>query len=117
MRAYPHAADTRQFFEDMLRRAAALPQVQSAGAATDLPLDANEYEVAIIEGRDVAFPGPTSSCVQSWILGDYFRTMGITMLKGRGFTPEDIIGRQNVTIIMPQPRRSGGRAQIRSESA
>ena len=99
LRAYPHAADTRRFFEEMLRRAVALPQAESAGASTDLPLDAIEHDAVIIEGRDTAAHGQPSSCVQSWILGDYLRTMGITILKGRGFTPEDILGRQDVVIV------------------
>ncbi len=99
LRAYPHASQVRGFFEEMIRRSAALPQVQSAGASTDLPLDAIEHDAIIIEGRDTATQGQPPSCVQSWILGDYFRTMGITLLEGRGFTPEDIQGRQNVAII------------------
>jgi predicted permease len=99
LRAYPRASSTRAFFEEMLRRAAALPQVQSAGASTDLPLDANEHDAVILEGRDAATHGQPPSCVQSWILGDYLRTMGIAILKGRGFTPEDIQGRQDVALV------------------
>jgi putative ABC transport system permease protein len=99
LHAYPHASDVRGFFEEMLRRAAALPQAKSVGASTDLPLDAQEHDAVIIEGRDTATGGQPPSCVQSWILGDYLRTMGITVLKGREFTPEDIQGRQNVAII------------------
>jgi putative ABC transport system permease protein len=99
LRAYPHASEVRGFFEEMIRRSAALPRVQSAGASTDLPLDAIEHDAIIIEGRDTATQGQPPSCVQSWILGDYFRTMGITLLEGRAFTPEDIQGRQNVAII------------------
>jgi len=99
LHAYPHASDVRVFFEEMLRRAAALSQAKSVGASTDLPLDAQEHDAVIIEGRDTATEGQPPSCVQSWILGDYLRTMGITVLKGREFTPEDIQGRQNVAII------------------
>ena len=73
LHAYPHASDVRGFFEEMLRRAAALPQAKSVGASTDLPLDAQEHDAVIIEGRDTATGGQPPSCVQSWILGDYLR--------------------------------------------
>lgn len=99
LHAYPHAADIHGFFEEMLRRASLLPTVESVGASSDLPLDANERDAVVLEGRDSASSSLPPSCVQSWILGDYLRTMGITLLEGREFTPEDIFGRQQVAIV------------------
>jgi predicted permease len=99
LHAYPHAANIRNFFQEMLRRTAALPQVQSEGASTDLPLDAIERDAVIIEGRDTGASGLPTMGVQSWILGDYLQAMGITLLRGRAFTPEDVVGKLDVAMV------------------
>ena len=49
----------------------------------------------LIEGR----PGSTPAIAVTWALGDYFSALGIPLLEGRLFSPEDRIGSQPVAVI------------------
>jgi putative ABC transport system permease protein len=102
--AYSHAHDIRDFYQELLRRTAALPGVTSVGASTDLPLRAREHDgVVQVEGRELSSPIETA---HSWILGDYFAAMGITLKRGRMFTPEDKLGAPEVVIISETAARA-----------
>src|SRR5258707_488966 len=104
LRAYSHAHDIRDFYQEILRRTAALPGVTSVGASTDLPLRAREHDgVVQVEGRELSSPIETA---HSWILGDYFAAMGITLKRGRMFTPEDRLGAPEVVIISETAARA-----------
>jgi putative ABC transport system permease protein len=104
LRAYSHAHDIRDFYQELLRRTAALPGVTSVGASTDLPLGAREHDgVVQVEGRELPSPIETA---HSWILGDYFAAMGITLKRGRMFTPEDRLGAPEVVIISETAARA-----------
>ena len=104
LRAYSHAHDIRDFYQEVLRRTAALPGVTSVGASTDLPLRAREHDgVVQVEGRELSSPIETA---HSWILGDYFAAMGITLKRGRMFTPEDRLGAPEVVIISETAART-----------
>jgi putative ABC transport system permease protein len=105
LRAYSHAGEIRNFYQELLRRTAALPEVMSVGASTDLPLDAQEHEGIEIEGRD-ASASALPDVTQSWIVGDYFAAMGITLKRGRAFTPADRLGASDVVIISESAART-----------
>ena len=94
-KAYPKAAAVRDFYEQALQRVSALPGVKSGGISTDLPLNGNEHDALQVEGK----AGKMPAVAVSWVFGDYFSTMGIPLLRGRGFTPEDRAGSQNVALI------------------
>jgi putative ABC transport system permease protein len=96
--AYSHAPQIRGFFEQLLSRTASLPGVNSAGLSTDLPLGAQERDAVEVEGRDPN-AGALPNISQSWIMGDYFSAMGITLKRGRLFTPEERPGKPDVAII------------------
>ena len=95
--AYSHADQIRNFFKDALQKTSALPGVTSVGASTDLPLNAEEHDAVQIEGQppDANLP----NIAQSWVLGDYFKTMGIALQRGRLFTSEDRADTQKVVVI------------------
>jgi putative ABC transport system permease protein len=102
--AYPHASQIRGFFEELLNRTSSLPGVNSVGLSTDLPLDAQERDAVEIENRD-AHGGAEPNVAQSWIMGDYFGAMGITLKSGRMFTPEERVGKPDVAIISESAAR------------
>jgi len=94
---YSKAAQVRQFYQQAIERIASLPGVKSVAASNDLPLERGitDNEMLQVEGR----PGSTPIMTVTWALGDYFSTMGIPLIKGRFFTPEDRIGSQPVAVI------------------
>lgn len=93
--AYPNAAQVREFYQQALQQTSALPGVKSAGISTDLPFNGNETDAVQVEGKAGDNPGVRVS----WVLGDYFSTMGIPLLRGRAFTPEDRAGSQPVAMV------------------
>jgi predicted permease len=97
--AYSHAAQVRNFYRDLLSRVSALPGVQSAAISSDLPLQAFEYVSVSIEGKTSAQGKSPEAICQSWIAGDYFETMGVPLLQGRWFTPEDTVDSQQVAVV------------------
>jgi predicted permease len=88
-----------QFNEDLLRRLQALPGVKSAGLTSFLPASGNNNNEAITpQGYtppNHAFDLGTTIQVQ----GDYFTAMGIPLLRGRLFTPDDNENSQLVTVV------------------
>ena len=102
--AYPQANQITNFYQELLRRTAALPGVTSVGASTDLPLKGNSHNAVMkIEGRELSHP---LEATQSWILGDYFGAMGITLKGGRMFTREDRVGAPDVVIVSETAART-----------
>ncbi len=79
-----------QYVTTLLERLGALPGVQSTGMIHHLPLAGYAWYANIdLEGR-VRAPGE-APLRSGWrvIDGDYFKTMGIPLLRGRAFTESD----------------------------
>jgi putative ABC transport system permease protein len=85
------APDVRSaFYENLLSRIRALPGVQTAGIASRIPLNKNSWQTSFrIEGRPEPLPGEWPSMEAHTVGPDYFRTMGIAVLRGRTFTEQD----------------------------
>jgi putative ABC transport system permease protein len=97
--AYSHGAQVNDFYKQVLERTSGLPGVQSAALSNDLPLNGHEMVSISIEGRQNAEGNTPQAICQSWILGNYFETMGILLLQGRWFTPEDQVASQPVAVV------------------
>ena len=96
---YSHAAQVENFYQQVLAKVSALPGVQSTGISNDLPL--RGYEMVSISPEALA-SGRTSTpqaICQTWVMGNYLQTMGIPLLQGRWFTPEDRFGSQQVALV------------------
>jgi len=98
LRAYSHANDIRNFFEELQRRTSSLPGASAVGFSTDLPLNVQERDSAKIEGREES-GGNLPDVAQSWVMGDYFGAMGITLKRGRTFRPDERVGKPGVVIV------------------
>lgn len=85
-----------EFFRQLLARLQGTPGVESAGAVTRLG-HGNSQQLEIAGQADDAnapqFAGKRS------ITPDYFRTMSIVLLRGRGFSKEDTAGAMPVAIV------------------
>ncbi|HEY7910575.1 MAG TPA: ABC transporter permease [Blastocatellia bacterium] len=88
------------FFQRAVDRIKALPGVEGAGAITNLPLSgANDSTSFIIEGREPSPDGKAPLTEYRSITPDYFRAMGIGLVKGRFFDETDQPNTSKVAII------------------
>ena len=78
-----------QFYRDLITRIESLPGVRSASSIIPLPLSGDSFSISFeTEGRPVA-KGDRPSADFFAVQGDYFKTLGVSMLKGRDFTERD----------------------------
>ena len=76
-----------RFCQDLDEHVGAIPGVVSVGAVAHLPFEGNAGRGFQIEGRPPADPAHMPGADYSVACPNYFRTMGIPVLKGREFTP------------------------------
>jgi predicted permease len=87
---YPDREHRIPFFDDVIRRVSALPGVQSAAIAGNLPLTYNGDSMYVgVEGIPDPPPDQQRDVIYRAIGPGYFSTMGIQLLKGRDFTEQD----------------------------
>ncbi len=87
------------YYKELFERIEAIPGVQSAGAATRLPLTARGVTTKLfIEGRAVA-PGEEPDIEFRRASSDYFSALGVPLIDGRYFTNEDNMQAPGVVII------------------
>jgi len=87
---------TRQFFDQAVARIVAIPGVESAAVATRVPLQVNQntWEIWVPERHR---PGEHGDTVQvTSVSPEYFTTIGVPILEGRGFTDDD---RPNAPLV------------------
>ena len=97
----PNRQYCEAFFDQVLERIESLPGVLSAGAIGTLPMSGiNAGYVLSIEGRPAPAPGePLPVVNRRQVTTKYFRTMDISLLKGRYFTDRDTSGAPPVAIV------------------
>lgn len=96
---YPKVAQTSVFLDQLLERLRVLPGVQSVATATTLPLSGeSDWGTFQIAGNSP--PDWSHALAADWrgVSADYFHTLGIPLLRGREFTPDDAMN-QNALII------------------
>ena len=87
---YPTQQKVDAFYLELLRQLGRLPQVRSAGAASNIPV------IGINSDRDFVPEGYSPQNGRTWlsvsnyfVLDDYFRAMQIPLVEGRYFTSAD----------------------------
>jgi predicted permease len=87
---YPKDEEAVSFFEQLLGRVEALPGVHSAAAVNILPMGGADMSSSIrVEGQPEPQPGHENDARYRIVSTGYFRTMQITLRKGREFTEQD----------------------------
>jgi putative ABC transport system permease protein len=88
-----------QFCQDLDEHVSAIPGVLSVGAVGHLPLEGNAGRGFQVEGQPPADPGRMPGANYTVACPNYFRTMGIPVLKGREFTQRDTLTAPGVIVI------------------
>lgn len=88
------------FYERVIERLSTLPGVAAVGAVNVLPLNNDNYSSTsfTIEGREVA-PGDEPNANNGIVAGQYFKAIGIPILRGRTFTAQDTEDAPRVCIV------------------
>ena len=99
-RKYGDAKAGAAFYEEVLRRVRGLPGVETAAVTDSLPPDRQgDADTFVLEGQPLG-PGELNPIVSAVTVGpDYFRALGIPVLRGRSFTPHDNPGSPPVAIV------------------
>ena len=88
------------FDDELMRRLRQQPGVAAVGLSTRIPAsDIHSTSAYVVEGVAPPKNGMLNVGVPSLVEGDYFKAMGISLLQGRFFTPEDKLGSQMVVIV------------------
>ncbi len=91
-------AQGEQFYAQLLPAVRALPGIQSASLAQFYPMGfVGDYGDAKLPGTNRVIKGALVNAVSP----DYFRTLGIALLQGRGFTAGDTATAPGVVVITP----------------
>ncbi len=104
---YPEKPRLKEALDEVLRRVQALPGVQSASAASGLPLTALLDSTSFtVEGREPPRSPEEQTAVLIYVTRDYFESMGIRLLNGRLFDRSDEMqGPRRVLISQSLARR------------
>jgi predicted permease len=84
------------FSNDLLARVRALPGVESATASGSLPMSTIELTTFHLEGQS---DEDARSADMASVRDDYFKTMGIPIVEGRGFSAQDLQPKSKVVVL------------------
>ncbi len=96
---YDSAPAVQSFYQGLHDRVRAIPSVREASIQTDLPLKADGERRAFTADQGVDASNPIGSAAVTWTFGDYFRTFGVPIVKGRGFLPEEGLENRGSAIV------------------
>ncbi|HEV8138002.1 MAG TPA: ABC transporter permease [Pyrinomonadaceae bacterium] len=97
---YKEDAQVVAFYKDLVQRAQQVPGVKDAALVNYIPLGgANSSDGFLVEGVPEPPPGQEFIGRYRVCTPDYFRTMGISVLRGRAFTDADKVGSPRVAIV------------------
>jgi putative ABC transport system permease protein len=89
-----------EFWNQLYERARNLPGAQGAALVTPLPLGGNEYNITVAFPSDTAVnPNEALLINYNTVSHDYFRLLGVRLVRGRYFTDDDKAGSQPVVIV------------------
>ncbi|MFZ0517567.1 MAG: ABC transporter permease [Acidobacteriaceae bacterium] len=97
---YATQASVDSFNHELLLRLKQLPATQSIGIADTVPMTGGtNNDGFVVEGYVQPKGALVNMADVDGVEGDYFRAMGISLLRGRSFTPSDIATGQLVAIV------------------
>ncbi len=98
--SYPEAAQVNAFWDQLIERIGAHPQVVAAAATSVLPLSGFNSDVSfVIEGRPVGQGRDNPAANYRSVTPGLFDALGMRLLRGRGLTAQDREGAPAVVVI------------------
>jgi putative ABC transport system permease protein len=96
---YPTDEERMIFYNRLTERLAALPGVEAVGGTNVMPITDNFVLGFIIEGRPRVADANLPITDYYAVTPDYFRAIGIPLISGRHFTPQDDKDAKRVCVI------------------
>ena len=99
---YPTPASRASFVDTLLTRLAERPDVDAAGVVFGLPLTNMRYTISMstLDGRRLSDEEQDARSLQVRVVSpQYFRAMGIAIVRGRSFVQGDRLGGPPVVIV------------------
>ncbi|MGQ0647197.1 MAG: ABC transporter permease [Gemmatimonadaceae bacterium] len=90
---------SRQFYRTLIARLTQLPNVSSASISTSMPLGLSSSQTGVEVPGYTPSKDEQMSIDNSAVSSDYFKTMGIRVARGRGFTTADDSAAQPVLVV------------------
>jgi putative ABC transport system permease protein len=89
-----------RFYDQLLEKLRRLPGVRAAAICNNAPFDHNEWDSSFhITGTPPDRPGQEPVSEMAIVSPDYFRALGMPVLRGRDFEPADVSGRPATAVI------------------
>jgi putative ABC transport system permease protein len=108
--SYQTPESQQRFFESLLDRIVPLAGVETAGAVSNLPLNAGGTNTFRVEGIPEPDPAHRPEAVVRGVAGAYFEAMGISLVAGRVFGTEARNGTPSVVMSQSLARQLFGSA-------
>ena len=100
---YQDRAKRQALYDRLFERVRAMPGVETVGSAQGVPFSGWQVQAGMsIEGKPPARPGEEFVAHYQWITPDYFKAIGVPLLRGRGLTPADRDSTSPVGVINEQ---------------
>src|SRR4051812_1561150 len=88
------------FYDKLVSKVSTLPSVTAAAIGVNIPFDDSEWDSSFhITGTPPHARGQEPSAEINFVSPDYFKVLGMPILRGRAFGPEDGAGKQTSVII------------------
>jgi len=96
---YPTIESRRAFFERLDQRIAGISGIQAGMITTNMPLGGGNGRLLAVEGRPLAAGEQAPSVTQVMIGPRYFETLGLRIVRGRGFDDLDGTAGHETAIV------------------
>ncbi len=99
-RQYSTQPQIDTFNNRLIQQLRQLPGMQAVGLTNTLPTTGSGITAFVVEGYvDPRGPDRTAAAAPSEVIGDYFKAIGIPLIRGRYFTESDNVDNQLVVIV------------------
>ena len=97
---YPKPEQQLAAFQQLLEQMKAVPGVRDISVVSNVPLSDLDHELSFnVEGRPPYRPGEELAADYTTAGPNYFRTMNITLLRGRDFSDQDTANSPHVMVV------------------